>query len=363
MRRPMRPASLRFPIPVLPRRTGRRSQCLRIGCTLLLTVAGCASQHSNESVLDPAGPQGDRIAKLFWVFTGVGVFVWCAVILFLVLALWRRRSRETTPILQPAASRERRIGLIVTGSVVLTIAILFALLVGEFTTARAMHRFAGDPNAVSIKITAQQWWWEATYQDATPVNVFTTANELHIPVGRPMRFELNSQDVIHSFWVPNLHGKKDCVPGHPTEIWLQADRPGEYWGECAEFCGFEHAQMRLLIVAQPQAEFDAWLTAQRSPPPPPMTEAEIRGQHVFQSNNCVFCHQLSGSWAFGRVGPDLSHVGSKQMLAAGAVGRGPNQLAAWITHPQRIKPGTRMPDFALSHQDLNDLVAFLESRK
>ncbi|MDB5326060.1 MAG: cytochrome c oxidase, subunit, partial [Phycisphaerales bacterium] len=205
--------------------------------------------------------------------------------------------------------------------------------------------------------------WEVEYEDATPGNVFVTANEIHIPVGRPVDLQLNSQDVIHSFWVPSLHGKKDCVPGHPTSIWLQADKAGEYWGECAEFCGYEHAQMRLLVIAEPQEQFDAWLAAQRSPPPAPVTDSQKRGQQVFQSNNCVLCHQLSGTLAFGRVGPNLSHVGSRTIRAAGAIGSSRDDLARWLVNPQSIKPGTRMPNAAVGPDDLRDLVDFLESRQ
>jgi cytochrome c oxidase subunit 2 len=178
-----------------------------------------------------------------------------------------------------------------------------------------------------------------------------------------VKFELQSNDVIHSFWVPNLHGKKDVVPGHPISTWLEADRTGEFYGQCAEFCGHQHANMRLLVVVEPQEQFDAWLAAQRLPAPDPVYEQQVRGQQVFMANACVMCHTIGGTTAGGRVGPNLTHVAGRKILAAGALPNTPGHLAGWVIDPQKIKPGTRMPQNNLSPADLRALLEYLQTLK
>jgi cytochrome c oxidase subunit 2 len=239
---------------------------------------------------------------------------------------------------------------------------LFALLVVDFFTGNLIYA-TPDPNALGIKITGHQWWWQVEYQDPQPSEIVVTANEIHVPVGKPVKFELQSTDVIHSFWVPNMHGKKDLVPGHPTTTWFTAKRAGEFRGQCAEYCGEQHAHMRLVFVAEPPAEFDHWLAAQKKSAPEPSTESERRGRDVFISTQCVMCHSIQGTNARATLGPDLTHMASRKMLAAGELPNTRGYLAGWILNPQVFKPGNRMPPNQLSPDDLNALVDYLESLK
>ena len=340
-----------------------RSALLAVG----LLISGCAGLHSSESALNPTGPQAGRLLNVYLLSLGVSVVVWIGVLLFLAGALLRKRSDkptiDTPPELKPDHAAERRMGVTVSVLVGITAIILTVLMITEFVAAKNMHQFSETNDYLNIKITARQWWWRAEYLDPIASNTITTANEIHIPVGQKICFELNSADVIHSFWVPNLHGKKDAVPGHPTTLWLQADQPGTYWGECAEYCGFEHAQMRLVIKAEPKEQYDAWCAAQRQAAPEPTTPSQIRGKEVFLSSTCVMCHTMGGTMAFGRIGPNLSHVGSRSIIAAGALEHTRENMLKWISHPQQVKPGSNMPEVYLSEEDRAALVDYLESRQ
>jgi cytochrome c oxidase subunit 2 len=220
-----------------------------------------------------------------------------------------------------------------------------------------------DPNPIKIKVTGHQWWWEIQYDDPVPSQLVTTANELHVPVGKDVQLDLRSSDVIHSFWAPNFLGKKDLVPGHPTTTWFRADRPGTFTGQCAEFCGVQHAHMRFVIVAEPKEKFVGWLNAQRQPSVKPATEEEKRGQQIFLNATCIMCHTVQGTPARGMMGPDLTHVGSRPTLAAGTLPNNLGHITGWVTDPQQIKPGVRMPQNQFSPGDLLALAAYLESLK
>jgi cytochrome c oxidase subunit 2 len=257
---------------------------------------------------------------------------------------------------------------VVIAAVIVSVAILFTLLFIDFFTGRAIYALGdsemtgGDP--VEIKITGHQWWWEVQYENqAQPSKMMMTANELHVPVGRPVKLSLNSTDVIHSFWVPNMHGKKDLVPGHPTEMWLRAEKPGTFRGQCAEFCGLQHAHMRLTFVADAPEAFEQWMQGQSADAATPTNPTAQRGAEVFLSNQCMMCHSINGTNARATVGPDLTHVGSRAMLASGAIPNTRGYLAGWIANPQNIKPGVRMPPNQLASDDLNALVDYLESLK
>jgi cytochrome c oxidase subunit 2 len=213
-----------------------------------------------------------------------------------------------------------------------------------------------------VQVSASQWWWGLRYDTEQPARTFTSANEIHIPVGRPVRFEVTSGDVIHSFWIPKLGGKIDVIPGQTNVAWLQADRAGVYRGQCAVFCGAEHARMALRVIAQQPADFRAWQQAQLADAPQPATAREQQGQHVFQSH-CAACHSIRGTDAGGRVGPDLSHLMSRRTLAAGVLDNTPGNLAGWIAHPQSIKPGSRMPDPVLSGAQLAALLTYLQLQR
>jgi cytochrome c oxidase subunit 2 len=250
----------------------------------------------------------------------------------------------------------------VTLAVGATVVILFVLLVATVFTGRAIASPREDA-AVVIDLIGHQWWWEAVYEHATPSQRFRTANELHIPVGRPVVFKVTSHDVIHSLWVPNLHGKRDLIPGYTTSIWLQADKPGVYRGQCAEFCGYQHARMALYVTAESDDEFQKWSANQRKEAPQPSTDEQTRGRDVFLHSTCTQCHTIRGTIAGAVLGPDLTHVATRGTIAAGTLPNERGQLAGWILDSQSIKPGNRMPPNSIRGDDLQALLSYLESLK
>jgi cytochrome c oxidase subunit 2 len=243
-----------------------------------------------------------------------------------------------------------------------TTIILFVFLVLDLSVGRAITRNPG-PEALQVRVTGHQWWWEVQYRDSLPQNWATTANEIHVPVGRPVVFELRSTDVIHSLWPPNLNGKRDLIPGNENSIWFQADSAGVYRGQCAEFCGHQHAKMGFLVIAEPQDSFRTWLAAQRDTAMTPTDSIALRGQEVFLSSSCVMCHTIAGTPAGSRIGPDLTHLASRRTIAAGTLPNTRGNLAGWIVNPQAIKPGVRMPSTRLDSDDLQALLTYLETLK
>lgn len=208
---------------------------------------------------------------------------------------------------------------------------------------------------MTVQVSGHQWWWEVRY----PQQGFATANEIHIPVGQPIRLELTSADVVHNFWVPELHGKIDMTPGKVNTLWLQADQAGVYRGKCAEYCGTQHAKMELIVVADPPEQFGAWLARQQQPAPEPAELLAQQGQQVFLRSSCVYCHAVRGTSANSTFGPDLTHLASRRTLGAGALENITGNLAGWITNPHSIKPGNKMPAVVLAPEDLNALLAYL----
>jgi cytochrome c oxidase subunit 2 len=332
---------------------------------LLLSLSGC---RGVQSVLNPAGPQAGRISRLWWLMFYVCSAVFVIVIISVLVAALRSYRKQDDDVsdaqhITPEPQSERRMAGVVTGALLVTGVILFVFLIASFRAGRAIYTLQ-DPNALSIKVTGHQWWWEVQYEDQTASNIFKTANEIHIPVGRPVRIKLSSTDVIHSFWVPNLDGKKDLLPGgHETIIWFRADREGEFYGQCAEFCGHQHAHMRFVVVAESIDKFNAWLEAQRKPSAQASDEAELRGQQVFLSSPCIMCHTIRGTDAHAIVAPDLTHLASRKTIAAGTLPLTRGHLAGWITNSQEIKPGNRMPPVPLSPEDLQALLSYLGSLK
>ena len=314
-----------------------------------------------HSALDPAGPQAERIGDLWWLMFWVSTAVFVLVMAALLVPLFRRGRGPEEPGPIPPESR-RRITRVVAGAVGVTVIVLFVLLFASVGTGRALGSLS-QPQALTIKLTGYQWWWRVEYQDPVPSRMVTTANEIHIPTGRPVLIQLESRDVIHSFWVPNLHGKRDLIPGHKGEIWIQAERPGLYRGQCAEFCGFQHAKMGLLVIAEPPERFAAWLDAQRRPAAPPVTPAQQRGRELVETLPCALCHTVQGTEASGKTGPDLTHLASRRTLAAGTLPNTPGHLAGWIVDPQSVKPGNHMPSNLLESEDLQALLSYLGSLK
>ncbi|HEX2254659.1 MAG TPA: cytochrome c oxidase subunit II [Thermoanaerobaculia bacterium] len=340
---------------------------------LAALTAGCGAL---PAALDPAGPQAARVAVLWWWFLGVCAVVYLLVVGALAWAAWRGRRRgarrgspqsaappawaDDPPELSADPARERRLALAVAGAAGATVLILIGLLVGSVITGDALA--GARPEAeLTIHITGRQWWWEVEYPGEMASERVITANEIHLPVGAIVHLEMTSADVIHSFWVPRLHGKIDLVPGRTTHHWLAAERPGVFTGQCAEFCGHQHAHMGLLVVAEPPERFAAWLAAQRRSAAAPDTAAEARGLEVFLDSSCVLCHAIRGTPAGGRTAPDLTHVASRATLAAGTLANTPGHLGGWILDSQGVKPGNRMPPNALSGEELQALLAYLES--
>ncbi len=339
---------------------GLRPSLLRLRKTLLCACLFLSSSCAGvQSSLDPAGPQAQRISRLWWLMFWVCSVIFALVIGALAYALRRGRRREEP---DAAPEVERRIAKIVAGALAVSAVILFAFLIADFSTGRALSSLQ-SPDALKIKVTGRQWWWDFEYEDQTPSRNARVANEIHIPTGRPVKFEMTSQDVIHSFWAPNLHGKTDLLTGYWTVTWLQADRPGAYRGQCAEYCGHQHAHMAFMVIAEPPDQFNAWLDNQRRPAPQPTTAEQQRGQQLFMTRACVMCHQIRGTDAAARTGPDLTHLATRRNIAAGTLPNNRGALGAWIVDSQRIKPGNKMPPNELSGEELNALLSYLESLK
>ena len=324
-----------------------------------------ACGHGNQSAVEPSGLQAEHLSFLWWIFLGITAAVYVVVMVILVVAFVRKRraTAEDEADLLPDPSRETRVSNVVKAAVAVTLLTMFALMLVSFRTGRALNTLSQAQTPLEIKVTGQQWWWQIEYKDPTPSNMVTTSNEIHIPVGRPIKLELVSHDVIHSFWAPNFHGKKDLIPNYPTTLFFRADEPGVYWGQCAEFCGFEHAKMRFMVIAEPQEDFDRWYAASQQPAPEPITGSQRFGRDIFLKSVCTQCHTIQGTPANGRVGPNLTHVASKPYIASGSLPNDRENLARWITDPQAIKPGIRMPMNTYSPEELNALVDYIQSLK
>jgi len=323
---------------------------------LAVWSAGCSGI---QSAVNPYGPQAERIAWLWWLFFSVCTAVLLAVTAAVLLAAFRPGRRHVESVPPEGEPRKQRIVIAATILTVLILVMFFAadLRVGTRMTAAP----AAEARPVAVEVVGHQWWWEIQYLDSSPDRSFRTANELRIPVGRPVVIQTTSRDVIHSFWVPNLHGKIDLIPGRVNTIWLQADRPGVFRGQCAEFCGLQHAKMAFTVVAVPDAEFERWLQAARRPAPPPRTPEARRGEQVFLQAQCSMCHTIRGTGAWGRVAPDLTRLAERRTIAAGTLPNTRGHLAGWILDPQQVKPGNFMPPTSLDPDSLHALLAYLET--
>jgi cytochrome c oxidase subunit 2 len=328
-----------------------------VSAVLVLVLSGCSGW---QSALDTQGPQADALGRLFWIFLGVLAAVWITTMAALLLALRRRRPIGEDPLATHALT-ERRMTVVVSAAVALTFVIVVALTGLSYGGQKAL--FSHKDGAITLKITGRQWWWEVVYEDSEPYRSFTTANEIRIPVGEKVLIKLESSDVIHSLWVPSLAGKLDLIPGRQNQLEIQADRPGIYRGQCAEFCGWQHAHMGFLVVAEGKGDFERWREGQISAARPPDESERQRGMEIFMSKPCVMCHSIRGTTAGGRVGPDLTHVGSRQYIAAGTLPNTRGNLAAWIVDPQGIKPGVHMPLVQLEPEEVQPLATYLESLK
>jgi cytochrome c oxidase subunit 2 len=306
-----------------------------------------------QSTLDPASDASRDVAALWWVMFAISAVVVAVVAMLVVVASVRDRGGR---------ARRRWLGrrgtrLILLGGVVVPLAILVALFVATVATLPSVSAPEEGDGELAVEVIGRQFWWEVRYPDQGVV----TANEIHIPTGTPVELRVRSADVIHSFWVPRLNRKIDMIPGRTNRIRLQADAPGMYRGQCAEFCGLAHAQMAFLVVADRPADFEAWIAREGGDAPAPATESAALGREVFLSSTCVACHAIRGTPASATIGPDLTHLAARRWLAAGTIPNTRGNLGGWIVDPQRIKPGNAMPPTALSGPELKALLDYLES--
>jgi len=327
--------------------------------SLLVLLAACSGE---QAVLAPRGPAADVLSRFSWqLFAGGAAIFIGTMAMFAVGLLMPERTKGIAPI-----------KLIIWGGIVFPIVVLTALSVYTAFVGRwidlGRSAQARSEQSLRIDVDGVMWWWEVGYPQSDGSTV-KSANEIHVPAGRPVEIHLTSRDVIHSFWVPTLHGKMDLIPGRTNRITIQMDEPGTVRGQCAEFCGLQHALMSFWVVAHSPDEFDAWMEAQRRSVSEPPTPELARGRDAFLASGCGSCHHVRGleegpAKAGGEIGPDLTHVGSRLSLGATALPNGVGPLSGWIAGAQRIKPGNRMPSYHyLDGEALNALAGYLESLK
>ena len=320
-----------------------------------------------QSMWHASGSNAGHIRELAVLFGILLSTIFVIVVGLALLSIGRRhRGIQQEPLEGshlPSARTETRLRTVVGVATGLTVLILFGLTVVSVSVGRIVSASIAPTGSLMIEVTGTQWWWKVRYASDDPSRTLQTANEIHIPVGQPVAIRGNSDDVIHSFWVPSLQGKRDLIPGRPTLEWLQADRPGEYRGQCAEFCGLQHAHMAFWVIAEPPDQFSAWMDHQLRPAVEPSNDENKRGQEIFLKSACVLCHTIRGTDAGAQAGPDLTHFGSRKTIAAGTLSNTKGNLAGWIADPQNIKPGTHMATVPIQPAEMQPLIDYLESLK
>ena len=334
---------------------------LRPSLAAPLLLGGCAGF---QNALGGDGAEAANFADLFTVFMIVCTFMYLIVVAALFAAMWRRRRGEepltvetgkhhqTAPLLKPA----------LVGWTALMAVGLVGLTIASFFTDRSNAAAAREPELV-INVTANQWWWDVEYLARDASKIIRTANELHLPVGVPAEIRLKSNDVIHSFWVPNLAGKQDLIPGRTTDVQLVPNKIGLFRGQCAEFCGVQHAHMALDVTVESAADFKRWAAAQQTVAQAPRTPLELAGYRYITTRECSVCHNITGTPASAKVAPDLTHFASRRSIAAGTLPMSKGNLYGWIADPQSQKPGSHMPTIGLEPDELHAIVAYLERLK
>jgi cytochrome c oxidase subunit 2 len=324
--------------------------------SLALLFTACA-ENLPQDTLHPEGPIAKKQAGLFWLVTWIAIAVFILVEGLLVVAMWRFRHRPGRGVpTQIHGNRRLEIAwtlapaLILAGIAVPTVGTIFELA----------RRPTG--NVLEVTVTGNQWWWEVEYPDLGVI----TANEIHIPINQPVDVSITSDDVVHSFWVPQLAGKQDLEPGRTNHLTIEAPRVGVYLGQCAEFCGASHANMRFRVIANSPADFDAWAEAQKAPPAAPGPGSPADGESLFSEGkfagnlSCTACHSVDPTLA-GNVGPNLAHFASRTTFAGAILDNDTDTLRSWLDDPRALKPGADMPDLGLTPQQINDLIAYLQS--
>jgi cytochrome c oxidase subunit II len=303
----------------------------------------------------PQSPQAQSIANLFGIITIIALLILILVTGLVIFAMIRFRSRGS---LEPQGETHDQARLEVTWTAlpILLLVVVFGLTVSTIQSSDPPAAAGQSPDVIVI---AHQWWWEVHYPKAGVV----TANEIHMAAGQRYLFQFESADVIHDFWVPQLGRKIDMIPGHPNQMFLQADQSGTYSGACAEYCGAEHAWMRILVLVQSTNDFNTWLQAQAQVPGLPASGDAAQGAQLFQQLTCASCHAIAGTTAQANIGPDLTHIASRQTIGAGVLDNNAQNLTAWIDDPQTFKPGVLMPDLRLTSQQVQELAAYMETLK
>ena len=322
-------------------------------------LAGC---NGFQNAMGGDGAESANFVSLFKLFMVVCTVMYFIIVAAMAVAIWRRRKsaltvddrrhHETSHLVTPVLFGWT--GLIVVG--------LTALTVASFLTDRSNAASAMKP-ALHLTVTANQWWWDVRYEQPDVSTTVRTANELHLPVDTPVHVTLKSTDVIHSFWIPNLAGKQDLIPGRMTDVQLLPRKTGLYRGQCAEFCGIQHTQMALDVTVESKTDFERWYSSQLATAKPPATPLQLAGLRYFITRECSACHNISGTLAGGQVAPDLTHFASRRSIAAGAMPMNKGNLYGWIADPQSLKPGSHMPTVGLEPSELHALVAYLETLK
>jgi cytochrome c oxidase subunit II len=324
----------------------------------LLLLSNCSGW---QSALDAQGTPAQLLEQLILGIIAACAVVWLAVVAVLGRALCRRRPPTGAPLVLDER-RERRMMIAVVAGIAATVVTITGFTAASFMTTRSLA--AASPADLTIKVRGKQWWWDVEYAGSASQPVLKTANEIHIPVGRSVRVELEGDDVIHSFWVPSLAGKQDLIPGRANVLTVRAERSGVYRGQCAEFCGLQHAHMAFLVVADDADAFGDWARTQAGPAAPESSDPLIdKGREVFLSKPCAACHAIRGTSAKGVTGPDLTHVGGRRYIAAGLLPTTLGSLAAWIADPQTLKPGNNMPLVPLAPEELRAVAAYMSSLK
>jgi len=326
--------------------------------SLLSTLlVACNSRRFPASTFAPRSDLGHWVQEVYFEVIGwdVLILVLICVLIFLCLTRYSTRASEDQPKRPPP--HPESLGLEVAWTAGPALILLFIAVPSLRIVFRSQTR-KPPSDALIIKVTAHQWWWQFDY----PSMSIHTANEVHLPMGRPVRFLLQSNDVIHSFWIPMEGGKRDVVPGHVNELTFTPQVAGSFIGECAEFCGLSHANMRFQVVVQNHVAFDDWRANQAGGPRIAAAGSAKQGERIYMTSACTTCHAISG-YSAGYIGPNLTHFGSRATFAGNTLPNTPHNLAAWITNPEALKPGAQMPPLGLRGNELNELVAYLESLK
>ena len=340
----------------------------KVWLTLLLVVGACLCAGvfassinqpgmpalSTPSILDTASPNAREVRKLFWLVMGFSIFVLSIVVAFMIAGIVggvRDRNHDVEP---PQTHGNLKLEMAWT---IIPLIILAILLVPTLSAIYQLDGFAAPEDAIEVNVIGRQFWWEMDYRESG----VRTANELVVPVGTPVRLNLSSGDTMHSFWIPQVAGKTDLIPGNQRTLWFTADREGVFYGQCAEICGDSHANMRLRLVALSPEDYAAWEDGALQAAAAPQAELAVAGSQLFISKGCINCHAVQGVNTYNRTGPDLSHIGSRTSIAAGILANTPENMIRWLRFTDTVKPGVAMPNLGLSQEEAEQLTAYLDT--